>query len=81
MYISIDTDESSSSKEEGKENDKSKEKAMYLRDYERKIIVEKGGQFSEDESEEDKGVDSDEEREQREASPTYIEEQKQIRER
>ena len=53
---------------------------MYLRDYERKIIVEKGGQYSEDENSED-GGDSDDERNKRETSPTYVEEQKQIQER
>ena len=57
-----------------------KEKPLYLRDYERKIIVEKGGQYSEDENSED-GGDSDDERNKRETSPTYVEEQRQIQER
>ncbi|KAM3925274.1 protein KRI1 homolog [Leptodactylus fuscus] len=55
----------------------SKEKPMYLKDYERKVILEKEGKYEDEES-------SDEEdqimQDQRARSPTYIEEQKQIRE-
>ncbi|XP_075715092.1 protein KRI1 homolog [Rhinoderma darwinii] len=54
-----------------------KEKPMYLKDYERKVILEKEGKYEDEES-------SDEEnrimQDQRSRSPTYMEEQRQIRE-
>uniref|UniRef100_F7CGD7 Protein KRI1 homolog n=1 Tax=Xenopus tropicalis TaxID=8364 RepID=F7CGD7_XENTR len=53
-----------------------KEKPMYLKDYERQVILEKEGKYEDEEdSEED-----DDLQDQRARSPTYLEEQKQIRE-
>lgn len=49
---------------------------MYLKDYERKIIVEKGGKYSDEEDED--GLDDDD---GRPSSPTYVQEQAQIKNR
>ncbi|KAM9312041.1 protein KRI1 homolog [Gastrophryne carolinensis] len=54
-----------------------KEKPMYLKDYERKVILEKEGKYEDEESSEnEEGLMQD----QRSGSPTYLEEQRQIRE-
>ncbi|XP_073510279.1 protein KRI1 homolog [Phyllobates terribilis] len=55
----------------------SKEKPMYLKDYERKVILEKEGKYEDDES---SGEDDAFMQDQRARSPTYMEEQRQIRE-
>ncbi|XP_053573901.1 protein KRI1 homolog [Bombina bombina] len=55
----------------------SKEKPMYLKDYERKVILEKEGKY---EDEEDSDDEDDVEERERAYSPTYLEEQKQIKE-
>ncbi|XP_077118140.1 protein KRI1 homolog [Ranitomeya variabilis] len=55
----------------------SKEKPMYLKDYERKVILEKEGKYEDDES---SGEDDTFMQDQRARSPTYMEEQRQIRE-
>ncbi|XP_069802657.1 protein KRI1 homolog [Dendropsophus ebraccatus] len=55
----------------------SKEKPMYLKDYERKVILEKEGKYEDEESSEDEDQII---QDQRARSPTYIEEQRQIRE-
>ncbi|KAM9780431.1 protein KRI1 homolog [Neosynchiropus ocellatus] len=56
-------------------------KPMYLKDYERKVILEKEGKYEDDE---DSDGDDDEEeavkRRERAASPSYIQEQKQLKE-
>ncbi|KAM4634556.1 protein KRI1 homolog [Polymixia lowei] len=52
-------------------------KPMYLKDYERKVILEKGGKYEDDDDESD-----DEEavrRRERAASPSYIQEQREIK--
>nr|XP_046186531.1 protein KRI1 homolog [Oncorhynchus gorbuscha] len=54
------------------------EKPMYLKDYERKVILERGGKYEDDEEESD-----DEEaakRRERAASPSYIQEQRELKE-
>ncbi|CAH2273086.1 KRI1 homolog [Pelobates cultripes] len=52
-----------------------KEKPMYPKDYERKVILEKEGKYEDEEdSEEDDDIED-----QRARSPTYLEQQKQIR--
>lgn len=58
-----DENEASTSKQK-----KKKEKALTIKDYERKILVDKGGIYEDDESEE--------ENDKRPQSPTYNEEQK-----
>uniref|UniRef100_A0A8D0GAZ2 KRI1 homolog n=1 Tax=Sphenodon punctatus TaxID=8508 RepID=A0A8D0GAZ2_SPHPU len=55
-----------------------KEKPLYLKDYERKVILEKAGKYEDEEDSEDEGAEA--ERQKRAASPSYIEEQKQIKE-
>ncbi|KAG7491555.1 hypothetical protein MATL_G00005050 [Megalops atlanticus] len=57
---------------------KKKEKPMFLKDYERQVILEKGGKYEDEEDESD-----DEEaakRRERAASPSYIQEQKELKE-
>ncbi|XP_075062918.1 protein KRI1 homolog isoform X2 [Mixophyes fleayi] len=59
------------------QSNSSKEKPMYLKDYERKVILEKEGKYEDEES-----SDGEEGflRDQRARSPTYLEEQRQIQE-
>ncbi|XP_030052914.1 protein KRI1 homolog isoform X2 [Microcaecilia unicolor] len=64
----------------GRESEKrKKQKPLFLKDYERNVILEREGKYEdeEDETEDDEKV---QERQQRAASPSYIEEQKQIKE-
>ncbi|XP_078091177.1 protein KRI1 homolog isoform X3 [Mustelus asterias] len=70
-------EESSHEGDEGRTASKrKKEKPMYLKDYERKIILEKGGKYEdEDSAEEDSRVKIE-----RATYPSYMEEQKQLRE-
>ncbi|XP_067416703.1 protein KRI1 homolog isoform X2 [Emydura macquarii macquarii] len=49
---------------------------MYLKDYERKVILEKAGKYEEDEEDEEAAA----ERRKRAASQSYVEEQKRIKE-
>ncbi|XP_072255702.1 protein KRI1 homolog [Pyxicephalus adspersus] len=67
-----ETDETSS-----KQSKSTKEKPMYLKDYERKVILEKEGKYEDEESSDgEDGIFQD----QRSRSPTYLEEQRQIKE-
>lgn len=52
---------------------KKKEKSLFLRDYERKIIVERGGKLSDESDNEDKA-------ENKPRNPTYVQEQQAIKE-
>lgn len=54
-----------------KKEKKKKEQPMFIKDYERKLILEKGGQLSDSEQEDD---------DPRSKSPTYVEEQKKLKE-
>uniref|UniRef100_A0A4W5LNI7 Protein KRI1 homolog n=1 Tax=Hucho hucho TaxID=62062 RepID=A0A4W5LNI7_9TELE len=53
---------------------KTTEKPMYLKDYERKVILERGGKYEDDDDDEE----SDDE--ERAASPSYIQEQRELKE-
>nr|XP_006631667.1 PREDICTED: protein KRI1 homolog [Lepisosteus oculatus] len=69
--------ESDSASEEKARSSKKTEKPMYLKDYERKVILERAGKYEDEEEESD-----DEEvkrRKERAACPSYIQEQKQLR--
>lgn len=66
------TSESAEAKETGKKKSK-KEKPLSLRDYERKIILERDGRFSSSEDEDDARQKAKSE------MPTYVEEQKELR--
>nr|CAD7432670.1 unnamed protein product [Timema monikensis] len=56
------------------EKSKKKEKSLFLRDYERKLILEKGGKFTDDEEEDGSNVNQ-----KRPPSPTLVEEELAIR--
>ncbi|XP_056127825.1 protein KRI1 homolog [Rhinichthys klamathensis goyatoka] len=58
---------------------KKSEKPMFLKDYERKIILERGGKYDDDE---DDSADEEvsKQMQERAASPTYIQEQKDLQE-
>ncbi|KAM6957109.1 protein KRI1 homolog [Aplochiton taeniatus] len=58
---------------------KKAEKPMYLKDYERKVILERGGKYDDD-SDEDTDDEDAAIRRERAASPSYIQEQNQLKE-
>ncbi|XP_072753861.1 protein KRI1 homolog [Anoplolepis gracilipes] len=66
------TSEDTETNEQGKKKLK-KEKALFLRDYERKIITERDGRFSSSEDEDDVKLKA------KSRKPTYVEEQEQLR--
>uniref|UniRef100_A0AAY5L4H4 Protein KRI1 homolog n=1 Tax=Esox lucius TaxID=8010 RepID=A0AAY5L4H4_ESOLU len=51
------------------------QKPMYLKDYERKVILERAGKYEEEESDEEAAM------RERAASPSYIQEQRELKER
>ncbi|XP_056143961.1 protein KRI1 homolog [Lampris incognitus] len=72
------SDEDESSSDAQPSTSKQAIKPMYLKDYERKVILEKGGNYEDDDDE-----SNDEEaikRRERAASPTYIQEQRELKE-
>ncbi|KAI4891875.1 hypothetical protein NFI96_028674, partial [Prochilodus magdalenae] len=70
---------SSSGSDEKPSTSKKAEKPMFLKDYERKVILERGGKYDDDE---DNSEDEEASRrmQERAASPSYIQEQKQLKE-
>ncbi|CAB1341999.1 unnamed protein product [Coregonus sp. 'balchen'] len=58
---------------------KKTEKPMYLKDYERKVILERGGKYEDEEDEESDDEEAAKRRE-RAASPSYIQEQRELKE-
>ncbi|XP_058804622.1 protein KRI1 homolog [Phymastichus coffea] len=73
FFKEIDTEyEEGKEKENKKELKKQKEKPLFLRDYESKIVLERGGKFSDSENDE-------EEENARHGDLTYIQEQQEIR--
>lgn len=58
---------------------KTTEKPMYLKDYERKVILERGGKYEDDDDEESDDEEAAKRRE-RAASPSYIQEQRELKE-
>ncbi|TKS91498.1 Protein KRI1 -like protein [Collichthys lucidus] len=66
------------SRDEKPSTSKTAVKPMYLKDYERKVILEKGGKYDDDDDSEDEEEAA--RRMERAASPSYIQEQKQLKE-
>ncbi|XP_030200673.1 protein KRI1 homolog [Gadus morhua] len=73
------SDEDDSDTEEQQPSSKPAVKPMYLKDYERKVILEKGGKYEDDEDSEEDEEEAAKRRE-RAASPSYIQEQKELKE-
>ncbi|KAI1886775.1 hypothetical protein AGOR_G00199280 [Albula goreensis] len=55
---------------------KKRERPMFLKDYERQVILEKGGKYEDDDSDDEEAV----KRIERAASPSYIQEQRDLKE-
>ncbi|XP_057263464.1 protein KRI1 homolog [Pezoporus wallicus] len=69
---------SSSSEEEEEGEEKRPAKPMFLKDYERKVVLEKEGKYVDEEDEEDEEAAA--ERRKRMASKSYVEEQQELKE-
>ncbi|XP_059204819.1 protein KRI1 homolog [Centropristis striata] len=70
--------EEASTSDEKPSTSKKAVKPMYLKDYERKVILEKEGKYEDDDDSEDE--EAARRIEERAASPSYIQEQKELRE-
>ncbi|XP_051741634.1 protein KRI1 homolog [Ctenopharyngodon idella] len=72
-------DISGSGSDEQPSTSKKAEKPMFLKDYERKVILERGGKYDDDE---DESADEEvsKQMQERASSPTYIQEQKELQE-
>ncbi|XP_069739154.1 LOW QUALITY PROTEIN: protein KRI1 homolog [Phaenicophaeus curvirostris] len=71
-------DSSSGSEEEEKKEKKEKKQPLFLKDYERKVVLEKEGKYVDEEDEEDEETAA--KRKKLAASRSYIEEQKELKE-
>ncbi|XP_064180040.1 protein KRI1 homolog [Anguilla rostrata] len=69
--------ESSGDSDDQPSTSKKQEKPMFLKDYERKVILEKGGKYEDDDDESDEEVAK---RMERDASPSYMQEQRELKE-
>ncbi|XP_070779371.1 protein KRI1 homolog [Enoplosus armatus] len=73
--------EDASTSEEKPSTSKEAVKPMYLKDYERKVILEKEGKYEDDDdSDDEEAIARRIEAEKRAASPSYIQEQRELRE-
>ncbi|XP_016302839.1 protein KRI1 homolog [Sinocyclocheilus anshuiensis] len=59
---------------------KKSEKPMFLKDYERKVILERGGKYDDDDEDDSADEVVSRKMQKRAASPTYIQEQKELQE-
>ncbi|XP_037553361.1 protein KRI1 homolog, partial [Nematolebias whitei] len=73
------SEETSHDDEKPSTSKKDKVKPMFLKDYERKVILEKEGKY-EDDDEDDSDDEEAAERRERMTSPSYVQEQKQLKE-
>ncbi|XP_073689251.1 protein KRI1 homolog [Garra rufa] len=74
-------DASGSGSDDQPSTSKKSQKPMFLKDYERKVILERGGKYDDDD-EEDDSADEEVSRkmQERAQSPTYVQEQKELQE-
>ncbi|XP_074881221.1 protein KRI1 homolog isoform X1 [Buteo buteo] len=78
FYSQQDSSSGSDAEEEEEEDEGRPAKPMYLKDYERKVVLEKEGKYVDEEDEEDEEAAA--ERRKRVASRSYVEEQRELKE-
>ncbi|XP_026859122.2 protein KRI1 homolog [Electrophorus electricus] len=76
--VNFYTEQASSSSDEKPSTSKKTERAMFLKDFERKVILERGGKYDDEEDSADEEVSRW--MKKRAASPSYIQEQKELKE-